>query len=169
MILLIGTPCSGKSTIGRLLSAITNNKLVTLDDFIQKSIKENNIKKNDVLTDGFIDTAVKEFFAVMNTPHAKEGLVYELPYHDYIKLLESTSIPDGTIIIGLYAPYETILYRNKARKLEEQIPVKYLERCYAAMRKLMDNKNQTIYFFDTGDKSAEITLKEITTFLRKHD
>ena len=72
MILLIGTPCSGKSTIGCLLTEATNNRLVTLDEFIQKSVKENDIKEGEILTDKFIVNAEKEFFNHMNSYATKK-------------------------------------------------------------------------------------------------
>lgn len=169
MILLIGTPCSGKSTIGYLLSEATNKRLVTLDVFIQKLVSENNIKEGEILTDEFIDTAVKEFFNHMDSYATKETLIYELPYHDYSQLFRNENIPSQVLIFGFHASYQKILERNSKRKLTEQIPIKYLERSYNSMQKTIENESKRIHFFDTEEKTAESILSEILTLIRKYD
>ena len=169
MILLIGTPCSGKSTIGQLLSEATNNRLVTLDEFIQKSVKENNIKEGEILTDEFIDNVVKVFLNHMNSYVTNEVLIYELPYHDYSQLFRNQNIPAQVLIIGFHTSYEIVLARNSARKLTEQIPVKYLERSYKSIQTVLENENKRIHFFDTGEKTTDIILSEILNLIHKHD
>lgn len=165
MILLIGTPCSGKSTMGRLLSDTLQLPLITLDQFIHSAVKESQLAEGSVLTDEFIDKAVEEFFTNMIENSLNGGFIYELPYHDYVRFFDQHNIPERTLIVGFYAGYETILARNAMRKTAEQIPVKYLERCYNSIEALMGNKQSGFHFFNTGNKSAEDILKEIATQL----
>ena len=140
-----------------------------MDEFIQKSVKENDIKEGEILTDKFIDNAVKEFFNHMNSYATKETLNYELPYHDYTQLFRNENIPSQALIIGFHTSYEKILERNSARKLTEQIPIKYLERSYNSIQTAIKNERKRIHFFDTGEKTRESILSEILTLIRKHD
>ncbi len=167
MILLVGSPCSGKSTIGRLLSEATNTKLVTLDEFIRNSVKENNIMEGDILTDEFIDDVVNEFFTQMISDSTRQTVIYELPYHDYSQLFRDGCIPSQALIIGFYASYQTILARNRARKLVERIPLKYLERSHDSIQREIQNKR--IHFFDTGEKTTDSIINEIINLIPKHD
>ena len=73
------------------------------------------------------------------------------------------------MIIGFHTSYEKILERNSARKLTEQIPIKYLERSYNSIQTAIKNERKRIHFFDTGEKTRESILSEILTLIRKHD
>lgn len=161
MMLLIGAPCSGKSTVGQLLAQITAKEFITLDVFVQQSVAAATIKPGETLTDRFIDSIVIDLLNHLRANHEKDCFIYELPYHDYRTLFNQGKFLNTCNIIGFYASLETLLYRNKERKSEAQIPVRYIERCFHSVKELMDEYNDKIRFYNTEGTSPETIVERI--------
>ena len=169
MILLLGAPCSGKSTIGQLLCQQTGKKLVVLDDFIDGAVTAENIKKGVSLTDEFIERVVDDFFGAMRNDTDRENSIYELPFHHYESLFVNKLLIQGTVLICLYCDYNVLIERNSLRDIEKQIPMKYILRCVHSVKKMKEMGNDEIHFFDTSNKTPRETSFDIITTLSSYD
>lgn len=169
MILLIGAPCSGKSTVGRLFCQQTQRKLVVLDDFIDKAILADNIKKGVSLTDEFIERVVERFIQRMRSGGDRDNSVYELPFHNYESLFVNKLLEQQAIVICLYCDKKILIDRNSLRGIEKQIPVNYIMRCDQSVEKLKGMRYDKIHFFDTGKKTPQESVIEIITALGAYD
>lgn len=162
-IVLIGCPCSGKSTISKSLQIKSKAKFLQLDDNIKALAKKENIKSGETLTNNFIDQATSELMSQLREIiDTGEFAICEIPYHDYVSLLENNQILGSCRLICLYAPLEVLKQRNNLRELNKQIPEEYIDRCFHSVNFLLKSKQYSnITFFNT----AETNVDEITSEL----
>jgi len=129
-ILLIGPPCSGKTTIIQRFLRRANTQIVLLDQVLRELYPDNDDYTDDMLARG-ITSALEQLETYSNF---KETIA-ELGYHD-IEFIFKT-IPPGlrikTTLIIVRCSLPVLMERNLERSELERIPVEYIRRCIDSM------------------------------------
>lgn len=167
-ILLVGPPAAGKSAVARCLVAMFPKcAYLNLDEDIRSVSNEVGNPKR--LTDHHIDEATRRF---LSKAMSKEFVVAELPHHDYVSLVNSsTLVLDQFVCIAvLSADYEVLKQREIARS--HDVPIDYIARCVggtAALLCTLGERSSPWLAFDTRFMKPEAIAQCISDFVRRDE
>ena len=123
--LLIGSPCSGKTTIGKLLSQFLSCHFWQFDFFIDEMIKLREIIQGAKLCDDDIDFALSMFTQKIYEHTGEEkNVVFELPYHNYLSFFEANISNVTLTTIAFWASEEELFRRNEVRYKNSKIRIR---------------------------------------------
>lgn len=160
--LLIGSPCSGKTTIGKLLSQSLACYFWQFDYFIDEMIKSNGIKQGSKLNEDDIDVALSRFIQkIQECSNDAKDVVFELPYHDYTKFFKVHIQGNVTLTtIAFIASDEELLNRNEVRYKNSKIPEEYIKRCNSSLLSLLSVKPEIIAY-NTENNNIDAIIMDI--------
>lgn len=131
LLLILGPPAAGKSTIGKEAAKQLGRRFLNLDDYVRGDFDSTNSLQP--MTDFEVDAALDNLFN-----DCMFGDLVEFSHHDYKNALKNLQqkIPQSPSIAVVAAEREICLHRNQLRK--DPVPVEYVERCIVSSRLLQD-------------------------------
>lgn len=124
-VLLLGPPAAGKSSLAENLTQFGLTHY-NLDHEVFRLCKEKS--HSGLLPDTIILEAVKRFIGSIQKP---KPAVVELPYHDYLSILNELELSEYDCIALLTASWNTLCQRNQDR--ENSVPEIYIARSLGAV------------------------------------